>query len=88
MIPVSPATTIDPNAVLTVVVQATALPCESMTERCDVPASMGGGVALTTELPYAFGSSVVSARMRLRRTAVFGGDSSRVSGTSTKSGSP
>ena len=39
MMPVSPATTIEPNVVLMLVVQATALPAASTTDRCDVPSS-------------------------------------------------
>ncbi len=51
MMPVSPATTRDPKLVLIVVVQATALPCASMTDRCEVPWSSAAGAAVPITLP-------------------------------------
>jgi len=51
MIPVSPATSSEPKAVLIVVEHATALPSASMTERCEVPASPDAALWLPILLP-------------------------------------
>ena len=72
MMPVSPATTIEPNAVLMLVVQATALPAPSTTDRCEVPASSPAARARRSTR----GENVVAALSAVAQRAAARGDSS------------
>ena len=93
--PVRSAVIREPYGVLIVIVSATALPSESVADRCVVPASRAGSPGPSTRIGRSPSSQRHGARChqavgarRARSCAAYGFATRREAGTETKSGSP